>query len=105
MGKSGELSRRRGLRDGKMEDKMEIAVYKGRKYKLVWRGQTKYGERTKLAFFDGSKEFWVSSDLVTVGSSGQSYRRSSRYLCPQCGNPADGGDGAPGYMCGEPCGP
>lgn len=34
-------------------------------------------------------------------SRGRSY---GGYRCPACGNRADGGPGAPGYMCGEPCG-
>lgn len=35
--------------------------YKGRTYRLVWQGRTKYGDRAHLAFLDGSKDFWVDS--------------------------------------------
>jgi len=36
------------------------AQYKGRVYRLVWRGTTKQGkEAAKLCFLDGSKEFWA----------------------------------------------
>ena len=43
----------------------DIAIYKGRKYKLLWSGKTKYGRRAKLGFFDGSKEFWVDADRIS----------------------------------------
>lgn len=46
----------------------QIAEYKGRKYRLAWRGTTKYGERAKLQFFDGSKEFWVPAEAITVSA-------------------------------------
>lgn len=91
-----------------------IAIYKGRKYKLLWEGQGKYGPCAKLGFFDGTSEFFVKQGTYEKAAessgpdSGQRRRRGfssrSRYLCPACGNPADGGPGAPGYMCGEPCG-
>lgn len=45
----------------------QTATYKGRNYKLLWSGKTKYGNRAKLGFFDGSKEFWVDASLVTPG--------------------------------------
>lgn len=47
------------------------ATYKGKSYRLAWIGQTKYGERAKLAFFDGSREFWVDATKVQV-SEGRS---------------------------------
>ena len=43
-----------------------IAIYKGKKYRLAWSGPTKYGERAKLAYFDGSREFWVNLSTVQV---------------------------------------
>ena len=51
------------------------AEYKGRKYRLLWMGKTKYGHRAKLAFMDGSKEFWVDAALVreTTGESSGGY--------------------------------
>lgn len=44
----------------------QTAEYKGRKYRLEWMGQTKFGRRAKLAFFDGSKEFWAAASEVAV---------------------------------------
>lgn len=44
---------------------MELATYKGRTYRLLWSGKTRYGHRAKLGFRDGTKEFWV--DLSRVG--------------------------------------
>lgn len=45
------------------------ATYKGRTYNLLWQGATKYGQRAKLSFLDGSKEFWVDASLVSTGSA------------------------------------
>lgn len=58
----------------------QVAIYNGRKYKLAWQGKTKYGERAKLAFFDGSKEFWVDSSKITTteGSASQTKSYSNR---------------------------
>jgi hypothetical protein len=42
-----------------------VVLYKSRKYNLLWEGKTKFGQRAKLAFLDGSKEFWVPSELVS----------------------------------------
>lgn len=41
------------------------ATYKGRKYKLLWVGDTKFGRRAHLGFWDGSKSFWVDATLVS----------------------------------------
>lgn len=43
---------------------VRFAEYKGRTYKCLYSGKTKFGMKAKLAFMDGSKEFWV--DLSTV---------------------------------------
>jgi hypothetical protein len=40
------------------------AIYKGKTYRLEYLGPTKYGRKAKLAFRDGTKEFWVAADLV-----------------------------------------
>jgi len=40
------------------------ASYRGRTYRLLFVGETKYGRRAHLQFFDGSKDFWV--DAVAV---------------------------------------
>ena len=47
-----------------MATQTQIVAYKGRSYRLLWTGKTQYGARAKLAFLDGSKEFWVEADKV-----------------------------------------
>lgn len=39
-------------------------TYKGRVYRLLWQGDTKYGQRAHLAFMDGSRDFWVDRELL-----------------------------------------
>lgn len=39
--------------------------YKGRKYRILFLGDTKFGRRAHLQFFDGSKDFWVAAGLVS----------------------------------------
>lgn len=65
------------------------ATYKGRTYRLLWTGPTKFGRRAKLGFMDGSKEFWVAAAAVTTG--GASYtpragkpRRDCDDYCQGC---------------------
>jgi hypothetical protein len=63
------------------------AQYKGRKYRLLWMGQTKFGQRAHLQFFDGTKDFWVDASLVSVrngGSNGGS-RHEDQVRCRHCG--------------------
>lgn len=62
------------------------ATYKGRTYRVMFSGKTKFGTKAKLSFMDGSKEFWVDLSAVTLGGSS--------------GN--RGGSGG-GYYCGYPC--
>lgn len=66
----------------------KTGTYKNRKYKIVWSGQTKYGPRTHLAFFDGSKDFWVATDQVT---DIQIARRKDGHVFG-CDDPACAGD-------------
>lgn len=61
----------------------QIATYKGRKYRLLWVGQTKYGKRAHLQFFDGTRDFWVDASAVAVSDS--SSRPSSGDVCAECG--------------------
>lgn len=81
----------------------QICEYKGRKYRLAWEGQTKFGRRAKLQFIDGSKEFWVAADsittvaadsITTVSADRPSYagrgsvfggRKYGRRTCSYCG--------------------
>lgn len=52
------------------------ASYKGRAYRLMFVGETKYGRRAHLAFMDGSKDFWVDAALVTTASAATSGART-----------------------------
>lgn len=79
-----------------------VAEYKGRKYRLLWIGGTKFGQRAHLAFFDGTKDFWVAAGLVTEVAGGGTDRFGNRIgdgssyragvtaphgqRCPQCGS-------------------
>jgi hypothetical protein len=50
-----------------------IVVYKGRNYRLTWRGPSKIAgkpDRVRLSFLDGSKSFFV--DANTLGSAAPS---------------------------------
>jgi hypothetical protein len=71
-----------------MADK--YAEYKGKTYRLVWQGTTKYGPRAKLAFKNGSKEFWVDSNLIketeTVPTQQTGFRNGKHWgACWECG--------------------
>lgn len=72
------------------------AVYKGRKYKLLWSGETKYGRRAKLGFFDGSKEFWVAAEAISVVSF---ERECPDCGCTECGGPCRGPAFDPCFDC------
>jgi hypothetical protein len=81
---------------------MKVGEYKGRKYRILYLGPTKYGQRAHLGFFDGSKDFWVDAALVTVlqsyRSSYRGYRRGDYCPCnrkPYC----ECGSDAPCCMC------
>lgn len=72
--------------------KGDVVSYKGRSYRLLWSGSTKYGDRARLQFMDGSKDFWVDLGLVspaTSGGSGGQNRNSParRGGCRGCGGP------------------
>jgi len=79
----------------------QLASYKGRNYAVKWYGKTKTDKQLhKLAFLDGSKEFWADSSLVgaplsspaSTGSSSYQGRRNWR----PCGYP-----GCSPQMCDE----
>lgn len=80
----------------------KTATYKGRTYLVKFTGTTKFGHKAKLAFMDGSKEFWVPLDAITLtGGGGSSYtprahRPSRMRTCPRCG-----GNEANQVECGE----
>ena len=60
--------------------KGETVSYKGRNYTVAFAGTTKFGEKAKLAFLDGSKEFWV--DLALIAAPAASAPPSSRTGTP-----------------------
>jgi hypothetical protein len=71
---------------------MRIAIYKRRRYRLLWSGRTRYGERAHLEFMDGSKSFWAPADLVATrdedgeaGSGGcVECGKQTRGWCAEC---------------------
>lgn len=65
----------------------KTCAYKGRTYRLLWVGDTKFGRRAKLGFTDGSTEFWVDAKLISEssGPAASSSRPASRSGCPCCG--------------------
>ncbi len=65
----------------------KIAVYKGKRYKLLWSGQTKHGRRAKLGWFNGQNEFWVNEDALEVESdASQSQEGGGRISQPAKAN-------------------
>jgi hypothetical protein len=48
----------------KTEETGKFAQYKGRRYKLLFLGDTSFGKRARLAFLDGSKQFWVDAAKI-----------------------------------------
>jgi len=81
----------------------KTAGYKGRNYLVKWSGTTKTGkEMHKLAFLDGSKEFWCDSSLVTApvaSASAPAYSSGRRGGRRPCGYP-----GCTGYNYCDDCG-
>ena len=78
------------------------AEYKGRHYLVLYMGRTKFGCRAKLAYVDGSKEFWCNaSDVVVLDSQERrSTRRPSQEpVCRTCRGIHDGGTICPD--CGQ----
>jgi predicted kinase len=65
----------------------DAAVYKGRKYKLLWVGPTRYGRRAKLGFWDGSREFWVDESKIQVQRGGGGGHGGKGRPCDECGRP------------------
>lgn len=62
------------------------ATYKGKKYRLLWAGQTKFGRRAHLQFMDGGKDFWVDEALVTADAAAAAPRaRTARCACSDPG--------------------
>jgi hypothetical protein len=75
---------------------MRVAEYKGRKYRVLYIGDTKYGYRAHLGFFDGSRDFWVDGSLVRIVTP--NYRRGD--YCPCSRKPwCECGSDAPCCMC------
>ncbi len=78
------------------------ASYKGRTYRLLYAGTTKYGQKAKLAFMDGSKEFWADLALVQITQRYERPKSLSKILdyakhvgevkCRKCGQWTPEGD-------------
>lgn len=78
----------------------DIVSYKGKNYRLRWAGTTKFGQKAKLSFLDGSREFWVDLALIGPGTSTTSTRsRGGRGKCENCGERAHCCT-SPGCNCG-----
>lgn len=80
----------------------KTAVYKGKKYRVLYKGPTKFGERVKLQFMDGTQEFWVDAHKVSPGAP----EMRSDDACPECGRhhrwaPCGYPGCAPGVYCDE----
>ena len=43
-----------------------MAIYKGRGYRVLWIGETKYGRRAHLGFIGSRKDFWVDANQLQV---------------------------------------
>ncbi|MBX9680142.1 MAG: hypothetical protein K2X38_15385, partial [Gemmataceae bacterium] len=51
----------------------EIGSYKGKKYRVLYIGKTKFGQRARLQFMDGSKDFWVDAKAVSLSLNGAEF--------------------------------
>lgn len=51
---------------------MRTGFYKGRKYRVDYIGNTKFGYRAKLSFFNGASTFWVPGNMVSGIKNGRS---------------------------------
>jgi hypothetical protein len=72
-------------------DGQRKALYKGRHYRLLYLGHTKYGERAKLEFMDGTKSFWCDAGAVEELSANNG-RPDDHIRCRHCGGWTAGGD-------------
>lgn len=93
-----------------MAGQNQVAEYKGRKYRLLWIGDTKYGRRAHLQFFNGSKDFWVDAALVSITTDSAGNRRApgrGEHVCRNGHEPHSGpcctGRHGVGYDCGADC--
>ena len=41
-----------------------LVSYKGKTYYLLWEGRTKFGDKCKLQYPDGTGDFWANSREV-----------------------------------------
>lgn len=57
------------LARGNDPKKGDVVTYKGRPYRVLFAGPTRYGPRAHLEFMNGSKSFWVDLSLVTPSQS------------------------------------
>ena len=81
-----------GSRIASSFDPGDKVLYKGKPYILRWSGPTRFGDRAKIQFLDGSKEFWVDASTIKSapggGSSFSPRGRGGRCRASGCSNPA-----------------
>lgn len=73
------------------------AEYKGKKYAVLFIGETKFGRRAHLAFFNGQSDFWVDASKVSnvrmnSAGGGSGSRDSGMVKCRNCGQKTPEGD-------------
>ena len=63
---AGQVVKSSGGGNGTYADKGPIGqvTYKGQEYNLLFKGKTKFGNRAKLQFLNGKKEFWVPLEAL-----------------------------------------
>lgn len=85
----------------------DIVQYKGRSYRLLFKGKTKFGFKAKLAFMDGSKEFWVDANLISESTKSTRAPGRGEHHCRNGHDPHPGpccsGRHGGGYDCGADC--
>lgn len=70
---------------GALGTQNQFVQYRGRVYRLLWTGQTRYGQRATLAFQDGSKDFWVDAREVKPAADPDERPNPNRE-CDWCGH-------------------
>ena len=74
---------------------VKYAIYNGKRYDIEYIGQTKYGERAKLKFTNGTQTFWVDVGKIHVVEEKEEKEENKKkkkksyeeddIVCPLCG--------------------
>lgn len=84
--------------------KGDLVRYKTGKYRVGYAGPTKFGERAKLEFLDGSKSFWTDLSKVSLYVAAKDASTASEYRSKTGGRSGGrGGGNRTGGICDE-CG-